>query len=688
MLLTKKCTKCLVQEEKRDNNFLRCEEKGAKCKSCCQNQMNHRMRKRTRRRNISTETVEETKFHVLLKQRNTRNVDDNEKEEDEVHDQEIRRLKKKQENKIRDDEEKGEEKEEEEYYCNPSAITFFPARDAVSLSLSSSKKEMTKLPETETFVSHLLLLRHQETHKLLHQETRFKETDYEEGMKLDTSKTLESSFSSSGSSPPPLLSYSPSTTSWRQSCRKSPSTSCFRTLRYFPFFASINSRNIKSKKSSSSIPLIPSRLLLIIFLEILLTTSLVVSASETIPTLDSFSLSLDSIPSSLAAVSSPLTSSSTATSSSSSSQSGPQSLSSQVSRRVVAAIPGDLVVGALFPVHHAPVLKQAHTRQCTQIREQYGIQRIEASFFTIDKINADDSILPNITLGLEIRDSCWYSPIALEQSIEFIRDAMAAGEEKAARAAASGASGHSVYSEPPSYDSHPSPSTSSSSSNSLPIMSASPFFHLLKTPIAISQALNASNYMCPRPGYFGGVAPPYGYTSSGKKVKNIVGVIGPASSSVTIQVQNLLQLFNIPQIGYSATSRDLSIKSYYKYFLRVVPSDLLQARVMVDLLLSYNWTYISAVYTDGNYGSSLMEVFKNLAQDEGICIANTETLITNAEDTVYDQVLDTLLKYKSTARVVACFCEGLTVRGLLKAMRRYKEVTGKDAAGELILIGR
>ena len=72
----------------------------------------------------------------------------------------------------------------------------------------------------------------------------------------------------------------------------------------------------------------------------------------------------------------------------------------------------------------------------------------------------------------------------------------------------------------------------------------------------------------------------------------------------------MLQLFNIPQIGYSATSRDLSIKSYYKYFLRVVPSDLLQARVMVDMLKSHNWTYISVVYTDGKYGSILvLEMF-------------------------------------------------------------------------------
>jgi ABC-type branched-subunit amino acid transport system substrate-binding protein len=80
-----------------------------------------------------------------------------------------------------------------------------------------------------------------------------------------------------------------------------------------------------------------------------------------------------------------------------------------------------------------------------------------------------------------------------------------------------------------------------------------------------------------------------------------VGVIGPASSSVAIQVQNLLQLFQIPQIGYSTTSKDLSDKSRFSYFLRVVPSDYYQAQVMVDIVRKYNWTYVSAVNTDGKW---------------------------------------------------------------------------------------
>ena len=55
----------------------------------------------------------------------------------------------------------------------------------------------------------------------------------------------------------------------------------------------------------------------------------------------------------------------------------------------------------------------------------------------------------------------------------------------------------------------------------------------------------------------------------------------------------------MPQVGYSATSRDLSNKNFFKYFLRVVPSDKLQAQVLIDLMQAHNWTYITVVYTEG-----------------------------------------------------------------------------------------
>ena len=96
-----------------------------------------------------------------------------------------------------------------------------------------------------------------------------------------------------------------------------------------------------------------------------------------------------------------------------------------------------------------------------------------------------------------------------------------------------------------------------------------------------------------------------------KEKKKIFAVIGPGASSVSINVQNLLQLFDIPQIGYSATSRDLSDKKMYKTFLRVVPSDYLQVRAMLDLVIAMNWTYIFAIYTEGSFSPLSISLFNN-----------------------------------------------------------------------------
>ena len=64
-----------------------------------------------------------------------------------------------------------------------------------------------------------------------------------------------------------------------------------------------------------------------------------------------------------------------------------------------------------------------------QIWEQYGMHRIEIFLRTIDEINRNETLLPNITLGCDIRDSCWYPPVALEQSIDFIKNSIASLEQ-------------------------------------------------------------------------------------------------------------------------------------------------------------------------------------------------------------------------------------------------------------------
>lgn len=94
-----------------------------------------------------------------------------------------------------------------------------------------------------------------------------------------------------------------------------------------------------------------------------------------------------------------------------------------------------------------------------------------------------------------------------------------------------------------------------------------------------------------------------------KKANPVVAIVGPAKSSTTIAVQNVLQVFRIPQIGYGATTTDLSDKEQFGYFMRTVPSDLWQARAIMELLKYFSWNYIAVVYSAGNSHMLARSVF-------------------------------------------------------------------------------
>lgn len=161
---------------------------------------------------------------------------------------------------------------------------------------------------------------------------------------------------------------------------------------------------------------------------------------------------------------------------------------------------------------------------------------------------------------VDVRDTCWYAPIALHQSMELIRDSIVPYQSKS-------------------------------------------------SPNKYQQCSNESTL---------------------ENIKHddtpLIGILGPASSSIALQVQNLLQLFSIPQIGYSTTSKDLSDKIRFSSFLRVVPSDYFQAQVMVDIVKHNNWTYIHTVHTDENYGQSGIQAFRELADKNNICIAKEDSV--------------------------------------------------------------
>ena len=56
------------------------------------------------------------------------------------------------------------------------------------------------------------------------------------------------------------------------------------------------------------------------------------------------------------------------------------------------------------------------------------------------------------------------------------------------------------------------------------------------------------------------------------------------------------------QVSFFSTSPELSNRERFKFFSRTIPSDQYQTRVMVKIIERLNWTYISIIYEESNYG--------------------------------------------------------------------------------------
>ena len=72
----------------------------------------------------------------------------------------------------------------------------------------------------------------------------------------------------------------------------------------------------------------------------------------------------------------------------------------------------DFVFGGLFPVHSGT--------NCKMLRQQRGLERLEAMLFAIDRINNDTSLLPNLTIGYDVRDTCSEETIGIDEALDMI----------------------------------------------------------------------------------------------------------------------------------------------------------------------------------------------------------------------------------------------------------------------------
>ena len=147
-----------------------------------------------------------------------------------------------------------------------------------------------------------------------------------------------------------------------------------------------------------------------------------------------------------------------------------------------------------------------------------------------------------------------------------------------------------------------------------------------------------------------------------------VGVVGAYGSRVSIPVAGLGRLFQMPQVSYSSSSPVLNNRERYSYFYRTTTPDNIVAKAIVDLMLWFNWTHISTVYSNDAYGQAGIAELQDLAKVNEICIDIREDIDEDFLDDDYQRLATKL--NASTANVVVLFAYGHHTQRLLKEIRR------------------
>lgn len=96
--------------------------------------------------------------------------------------------------------------------------------------------------------------------------------------------------------------------------------------------------------------------------------------------------------------------------------------------------------------------------------------------------------------------------------------------------------------------------------------------------------------------------------------------IGPSISDSAVAVASLYAPFNITILSGSTTANILSRRDLYGTYFRTIPPDQAMADVVTDLMLYFNWTLVTPIYTRNTYGVSGQAEFQAQAAVKGILV--------------------------------------------------------------------
>ncbi|XP_072006395.1 extracellular calcium-sensing receptor-like [Engystomops pustulosus] len=150
--------------------------------------------------------------------------------------------------------------------------------------------------------------------------------------------------------------------------------------------------------------------------------------------------------------------------------------------------------------------------------------------------------------------------------------------------------------------------------------------------------------------------------------------IGATVSSNSIIMAHILGTFMYPQISPFSSVPILSNRKMFPSFFRTLASDTVQSKGLVQLILSFGWTWIGLVALDNDYGLQGIQPIKEEIVKAGACVAFIEYIRLGQPDRNAPRIVKAIKE--STASVVVVFSIEADFVPILNDMVKEK-VTGK-----------
>ncbi len=238
---------------------------------------------------------------------------------------------------------------------------------------------------------------------------------------------------------------------------------------------------------------------------------------------------------------------------------------------------GDINIGYLTTIR---AFGESYDTCSEELGNVDRLQYVEAFRYTVEEVNNNPDILPNVTLGFVIMDACERDLTALTQSMRFL-------------------------------------------------------------PLETT-------------GEAGNTSTRNNYGTCGEKFSSfdVVGIVGPRASRMSVMVSSVLGIFHIPVLATFSTSDELSDKSRFPYFIRLVPPDRFQAKAIIDFIEHFGWTYISLVFSTGSYGENGAKLLEAEAKERDMCMPYSGKIPSDATEADYDFIVDNVFSFPNAKAVI------------------------------------